>query len=174
MPRSDDCSSFLYSLTAFNPSLLLFFIHSLLMENFEAWLPTSAITQSHINIQMEDPFWWVLDFFISSSHHLHSTYLPAPILRTILQVLSSGGSTPPLMSKIQTNYPACYLTNSLTQFSLLTKISNLLPLLFSPYGSSLCFFPSFFPSIYKTQFITSIKICLIFFLIKPTGTFPTL
>lgn len=40
------------------------------MENFGFWLPTSAITQSCINIQMEDARSWGLDFF-SGSHHLH-------------------------------------------------------------------------------------------------------
>lgn len=35
------------------------------------------------------------------------------------------------------------------------------------------FYPPLSP-VYQTQFITSITICLIFFLIKPTGTFPIL
>ena len=43
------------------------------MENFGSWLPTSAITQSCINLQMEDACFWGLDFFFSGSHHLHPT-----------------------------------------------------------------------------------------------------
>ena len=54
------------------------------------------------------------------------------------------------------------------------KTSNLLTLLFSLYQLSLCLLPSPFSPVYQNQFIISIKICLIFFLIKPTGIFPIL
>lgn len=138
------------------------------MENFGTWLPSSTITQSFINIQTKVPFSWVLDFFISHSHHLHST-----------TGIYSCDHTPGLVIRWkhtwwnpkvkQTNQPPILPTHLI--FPPNEDFESLDPSVFflsiiSPPSSLL------FPSVHKTQFITSIAFALFFFLIKLTGTFP--
>lgn len=96
---------------------------------------------------MKVPFSWVLDFFISHSRHLHSTTgidSPDPIPSLVIRWMYS---TTEIQDSKQTNQPPILPT--LTRFTLLTKTSNLLDLLFSSYQSSLCLLPFFFPRFIK-------------------------
>lgn len=119
---------------------------------------------------MKVPFSWVLDFFISHSRHLHSTTgidSPDPIPSLVIRWMYS---TTEIQDSKQTNQPPILPT--LTRFTLLTKTSNLLDLLFSSYQSSLCLLPFFFPRFIKLSLSHRSHLPYFFFLIKLTEAFP--